>query len=143
MTRTRGSLSPSTPPARAVQRLRAGAAALAGAVLGFFHLIPLAGEFVGHEFLVWVSPLAGALAAGAWAWHSAFGCRLIGVCTLLTAPLALFGLLLVPLVLARSPLAVTILLPIGVAGVGILALIAGSDSFDRLPGLRQRKSRAV
>lgn len=129
----------------AVQRVRAGAAGLAGGVIGFFHLIPLVGAFIDHAsrpgFLAWVLPLVGALVAGVWAWHSAFGCRLIGVCTLLTAPLALFGVLLLPLLLARSPLAVTVLLPVGVVAVGVLALMAGSDSFDRLHRLGRRKSR--
>lgn len=136
---------PSSPQTRAVQRVRAATAALAGAVLAWFYLVPVACGVIAHAgalaLLVWLLPTVGALATGVWAWHSAFGCRLVGCCTLLTAPLMLFLLWIARLVFVHPPLAVTILLPVGVAAVGVLAFLAGSDSLDRKywPGRRKRR----
>ena len=137
---------PGKAQSRPVQRIRAGSATLAGAVLGFFYLLPLMANFVspasGAEWLEWAAPLLGASAAAVWAWHSAFGCRLVGICTLLTSLLAFALMSLLPLLLFESPDPIlTIALPIGCAAVGLLAVLAGSSELDRVLGQARRGGR--
>ena len=135
-------------PGRAVQIrwIRAVCAALAGSVLGLFHLLPLMAGYVGHAsgsvWLLWVTPILGAGAAAVWAWHSPFGCRLVGLCTLLTSLLVLFGMLLLPLILEAPHPALVIVLPIGVAAVGMLTLALGSSKLERVRESAWRSHRA-
>ena len=131
---------------KAIKRTRAVAASLAGIVHGAFYLIPLASEIVGDETwpdLAWLLPLVSAFAAGTWAWHSAFACRLVGTCTLLTAPLILLAMLLPALIFEAPPRTLTIMVPIIVAALGILTLQAGSNSLDRMATSGRHMSRGA